>query len=228
MTTLTLMSDTHGLHTIFGVGQGQHAFKQPRIKVQACDILIHAGDLTENGSEQEFRDALEALCELPAEDLIVTCGNHDFFPWRYPHAAREIAREIGGERLKLLLDDGAYVRGLFFWGVPWCVRAGTWAYGLDDLGDMDSIEARLRYVPDDVQVLLTHSPPWGVLDYHEKHYGSRAIRNLTRRLPHLKLHVFGHIHEQGHSMKTGHHLSVNAAQWEHHTQTMRPPLRVQL
>lgn len=51
-------------------------------------------------------------------------------------------------------------------------------------------------IPADTDVLITHSPPYGILDFDDNiHYGSEEI---LARLPelHLKAHLFGHIHAQ--------------------------------
>jgi Icc-related predicted phosphoesterase len=51
-------------------------------------------------------------------------------------------------------------------------------------------------VPQDVDILVTHSPPFGILDTSAKgrHGGSKALREVTlSRKP--KFHIFGHIHE---------------------------------
>jgi Icc-related predicted phosphoesterase len=45
-------------------------------------------------------------------------------------------------------------------------------------------------------VLVTHGPPWGILDtgYDGQHYGSRALARRVERGP-PRLHLFGHIHQ---------------------------------
>ena len=51
-------------------------------------------------------------------------------------------------------------------------------------------------IPEDTDVLITHTPPFGVLDYDDNiNYGSEEllIRIATVK-PHL--HLFGHIHSQ--------------------------------
>lgn len=46
-----------------------------------------------------------------------------------------------------------------------------------------------------VDVLLTHPPPFGVLDYEGRHVGSYDLfEQVTTRI-HPKLHLFGHVHE---------------------------------
>lgn len=57
-------------------------------------------------------------------------------------------------------------------------------------------EADWSHIPDDVKVLITHTPPAGVLD---DGYGCAALKDKIAELSNLKMHLFGHIH-QAHGM----------------------------
>jgi Icc-related predicted phosphoesterase len=52
-------------------------------------------------------------------------------------------------------------------------------------------------IPVDVDVLLTHSPPNGILDLtrRDKHAGCSVLAHTLPSLQQCRLHVFGHIHE---------------------------------
>lgn len=45
--------------------------------------------------------------------------------------------------------------------------------------------------------MVTHTPPFGVLDETRrgKHAGCQILASRLNELPHCRLHVFGHIHE---------------------------------
>ena len=51
-------------------------------------------------------------------------------------------------------------------------------------------------VPEDIDLLITHGPPLGVLDrtVEQYHAGSKTIRDYLDRTK-AKVHIFGHIHE---------------------------------
>ncbi len=56
-------------------------------------------------------------------------------------------------------------------------------------------------IPEDVDILITHNPPYMILDQIQTEYGASVgdqdLRyELENRLK-PKLHVFGHIHENG-------------------------------
>ena len=71
-----------------------------------------------------------------------------------------------------------------------------WSDELED-GEFSDLAARL---PRDLDVLVTHSPPEGILDQMSGvSIATPALRSYVARhdpsLPPLKAHLFGHIHE---------------------------------
>lgn len=67
-----LMSDTHC--AIPAHAQSDKVFRWPLPK---ADVLIHAGDLTMNGTHEQHQKALELIDGVDAELKIVIPGNHD-------------------------------------------------------------------------------------------------------------------------------------------------------
>jgi Icc-related predicted phosphoesterase len=59
-------------------------------------------------------------------------------------------------------------------------------------------------IPDDTQILISHGPPYGILDVNKEeiysqplgpeHLGCEELRKRISKLKALKLNVFGHIH----------------------------------
>jgi Icc-related predicted phosphoesterase len=51
-------------------------------------------------------------------------------------------------------------------------------------------------LPQDIDLLITHSPPQGILDktHKDKSAGSKSLRTFVEAIK-PKLHIFGHIHE---------------------------------
>lgn len=66
-TRFVCLSDTHNARPADG------AFKLPK-----GDVLIHAGDLTRQGTLAELRKTLEWIEEAEFEVKIVIAGNHPF------------------------------------------------------------------------------------------------------------------------------------------------------
>ena len=142
-----------------------------------ADILVHSGDFTMSGSEAETLDFLEWLCDLPYRHKVLVAGNHD---------ACLYGATLDGldDNVHYLCGSGVEIEGLKFWGVPMfmedCVS-----------GHQEQLYAA---IPDDTDVLVTHTPPYGILDRDGSIlYGSRELLEKVRAIR-PRLHLFGHIH----------------------------------
>ena len=87
------------------------------------------------------------------------------------------------------------IDGVKFWGSPWQPAFYDWAFNVPrgrQLAEMWAL------IPDDTDVLITHTPPYGILDQVENGelVGCEDLREALLRVK-PKLHVFGHIHGKG-------------------------------
>ena len=158
------ISDTHGCH------RRLHDLPQ-------ADIIVHSGDFTMNGSEQEALDFMNWFCDLPYLQKIFICGNHD----EYLYGAT-----IDGldGNVHYLCNSGVEIEGLKFYGVPMF------------MGDCISDRQIKHYanIPDDTDILITHTPPFGILDFDDNiNYGSEELLGRISVVQ-PRLHLFGHIH----------------------------------
>lgn len=75
-------------------------------------------------------------------------------------------------------------------------------------GDEQRLAALYEALPAEVDVLVTHGPPWGVLDpgWQAAHAGSTALAAAvsTRNVQH---HVFGYLHAAGGRMMQREHTT---------------------
>lgn len=150
-----------------------------------ADVLVHSGDFCMIGSEQEALDFLNWLCNLPYKHKIFICGNHDDCLY---------GANIDGlpDNVHHLCHSAITIDGVKYYGSPMFMS--------------DAIEGHHGYnrIPDDVNVLITHCPPHGILDYDDDfNYGSKALRSKIDTLPRLKAHLFGHIHAQHGTLQHG-------------------------
>jgi predicted phosphodiesterase len=155
-----------------------------------CDLLVIAGDILPaswHGAIELFLPRFEMwLRWAPARTVVGIAGNHDIPAQHNPALFRELPWIY-------LENDAASVEGLKVWGSPWTPRFFDWAFMADD-GDLADHWVE---IPDDVELLITHGPPFGYLDSTVEgvHAGSRTLLDRVLQLKQLKLHVFGHIHE---------------------------------
>lgn len=84
------------------------------------------------------------------------------------------------------------------------------AFGLSSAADRASLYAK---IPEEVDILITHGPPHGILDRRTadaNHAGCpQLLEAVTRLKP--KVHVFGHVHGAHGTEISGETLFVNAA-----------------
>ena len=158
---------------------------------------------------------LRSVLENQEAPVLCVRGNHDFTDARFQHMnAEEIFVPVNTFEACGLKFGGMR-------GVP-PINA-RWA---DELEDAE-FEYKARQLPDDIDVLVTHAPPYGILDdittfrpLESEYLGSQALRAYVNRRhiqegndkPALKLHCFGHIHERGGQLeKHGNTWFSNAA-----------------
>lgn len=186
MSTLVLVSDTHGYHRSIHVPPG--------------DILVHAGDWTKKDiGRKEARDFLDWLSNLPHSYKIFIAGNHDGAPEKFPGPFREMVKATTGNVI-YLEDEGATVGGLKFWGSPVTPEFFNWHF---NRARGEAIRAHWDKIPNDTDVLITHGPPYGFGDWsnHERtHAGCKDLWDAVNRVK-PRLHVCGHFHE-GHGCRT--------------------------
>jgi Icc-related predicted phosphoesterase len=200
---LVLISDTHQLHRDVDVPDG--------------NILIHAGDFTLfSESMGEVADFNEWLGSLPHRHKIVVPGNHESFLEADPSRRSLLSNAT------VLIDEGIEIDGLRIWGTPVTpMQNGAFA--------LSSAKARKRLydqIPDDIDVLISHGPPFGILDSEPKfglQEGCHELLEAVLRV-HPKLHVFGHIHGAHGVSQTEHTTFVNASRLGLHSDPDGVPL----
>lgn len=187
------------------------------------DVLVHAGDFTYRGRKDEIADFLDWFLDLPHKHKVLIAGNHDVTLDPYIRGTRQsffgedegshwiysdfFDRIRKSKNVHYLDNSGVDIDGLNFWGSAATPTFGLgWAFNYDR-GPM--IDAIWEKIPENTDVLITHGPPFGVLDSVK--YGSTigvGCSNLSGRISerNIKAHFFGHIHESyGHSEINGVH-----------------------
>lgn len=198
---LAIVSDTHGLHDC--------------LQVPDADVFVHCGDFLTGGSQRLLWKSLGLfgrwLDTLPHKHKLIVPGNHD---WLYQTEYAAACMPLGDA---VVLHDAAIeIGGYKIYGTAWQPVFYNWAFNVSDARRAE-LFAR---IPDDTDILLTHVPPRGTLDFVEGEgpQGDAVLRDriLQANLrDSLKLHAFGHIHEcGGQTLKVDHQhgstLFVNA------------------
>ena len=174
MKRIVALSDTHRNHW--------------NIKVPKCDLFIFGGDAEINGI-LPLHDFNDWLGIIPAKHKIVVGGNHDTY-----------LEFLGKDECKRLLtnctyleNEFLYLEGFKIWGSPFSPFFNNWSFMRYD-NDLKEIWAA---IPLETEILITHCPPFGVLDQvlpKDDSQGSRTLKDRVKEV-HPYLHLFGHIHE---------------------------------
>lgn len=197
---IVCISDTHNKHK--------------KILIPECDILIHAGDFSSRGYVHELKNFAQWFSKQPAKHKVFISGNHDFVCQEEPNLLAQIANDFN---INYLFDSYIEIEGLKIYGSPWQPWFYNWAFNFKPNAKKEAID-KWNEIPEDTDVLITHGPPYQILDQvnrvvHEKEDPNVGCKYLLDRILKInpKLHVFGHIHEQYGVKKVGETTFVNAA-----------------
>jgi Icc-related predicted phosphoesterase len=93
-----------------------------------------------------------------------------------------------------LQGEEATIDGLKFYGFPWQPVFHWMSFNAKE-GER---WGRLKLVPEDTDVLITHGPALGIFDWIPdigEHVGCYPLAKKLEELTQLKAHICGHIHE---------------------------------
>jgi predicted phosphodiesterase len=184
--TVVCISDTHNM----------------RPRPRNGDILIHAGDLTINGSVKEVQEQVEWLNILPHRYKIVVGGNHDMhLDSSYDNKAKvDVRVEWGHATYPENTSTTIHLRGrtLKIFGAPHTPQYGNWAFQYAPMQDVWT-----GIIPSDADVVVTHGLVKGHVDAS---FPAAGCAYLLREVVRVKpiLHVCGHVHKA---------RGVEAADW---------------
>jgi Icc-related predicted phosphoesterase len=126
----------------------------------------------------------------PDAPVIVCRGNHDFI---------NLALMFGGDVWEVSEkgDEVTTIKGFRIGGARGVNPiSGEWS---DEVSDVE-MEERCCRIPRDIDILVTHTPPRGIMDYGGDHYGNASVMlycSDRKASDHpLRLHCFGHVHEE--------------------------------
>lgn len=191
------------------------------------DILLHCGDWTNLGTEHEFQKELDIFATLPGRFKCATVGNHDGFVEKYPLLAKDMFKAAGVE---LLIDSVCEFEGVTMYGTPWSNLYGV-GYAFQ-IHDSEQAERIFSGIPSNLDILLSHSPPMGILDEVVdmgiiRNIGSRELNEIILKVK-PQISAFGHCHlRMGEKFFNGIHY-VNSALCDDRNNLIKDPIIVEL
>jgi len=199
---ITFISDTHTKH------EKLNGF------LDGGDMLIHAGDLTGRGYITEIENFMKWYDKINNYDTkIFIAGNHDF---GFQDDNQKLRGLLTGYKTIDYLEDELMMVGedydtmIKIWGTPWQPEFHNWAFNLPR---GEKLKEKWDMIPMNTDILITHGPPLGKLDYVRYPNENVGCEELMKRVEEVKpkIHVFGHIHEGYGYVFDGNTHYINAA-----------------
>ena len=191
---IAAISDTHGQHSHF-----------PKDYFEGIDMIIHAGDESNYRelykNEPEFWNFIEWYEKIDVKYKILVAGNHSAYLNKFGNRIKNDLKERG---IIYLENESTEIEGIKIWGSPYSPTFGDW-YFMKDRAKMDLI---WQNIPQDTDILVTHTPPKGILDLSFdiggilEFCGCKALMRHVERVKPL-YHIFGHIHTMKDIINTG-------------------------
>lgn len=173
--------------------------------IPPCDILISCGDYSFRGEREVVIDYHEWLSEQPASHIISVNGNHELEIEKDYPIIKALVEAIC-PRIHMLQQESIVIDGIKLYGDATTPYFFNWAWNAGRTPAEAAIHSKpyIKHewdkIPDDVNILVTHSPPYGILDKVKPTKDGVGCNHLLERvksLPALKVHAFGHLHLDG-------------------------------
>jgi Icc-related predicted phosphoesterase len=201
---ITMVGDTHNNHKLI------------TDDLPGGDLLIHAGDISSMGYEHEITEFCKWFDKIDNYDTkVFIAGNHD---WGFQNNAEKVNGILTGYKtINYIQDELITIQDgdkpeVKIWGSPWQPEFYDWAFNLPKNGP--GLMSKWEMIPEDVDILITHGPAWGLLDDVEGRRGDHlGCELLAERIKSIKpkIHVCGHIHTGHGHYFDGHTHYFNAS-----------------
>ncbi|VBB79690.1 Putative Metallophosphoesterase [Podospora comata] len=177
----------NAIKTSFFILSDSHAEKGLAILNVPVDVAIHCGDLTEESQIHEFQTSLDLLRRIDAPLKLIIAGNHDVGEARRLFNSEDVVFLVKGIH-SFALRSGAK---LTVYASPFrpSLEADDWGF------QYKRGENHEFNIPSDVDIVITHGPPNGILDRaaSKQRLGCEHLfAAVARARP--KMHCFGHVH----------------------------------
>jgi Icc-related predicted phosphoesterase len=202
---ITYISDTHTYHNLM------------TSDLPGGPMIIHAGDVSSRGRFQETQDFIDWFASLPYMHKIFIAGNHDFIFEKENNL-------VIPEGIHYLKDSSVIIGGIKIYGSPWQPWFYDWAFNLPRNGP--GLMSKWEAIPEDTDILITHGPPFKILDKVIRGGDHVGCELLAERIKEVKpkVSVFGHIHEAFGVVESDGTTYINASMLDHHYDYVNKPI----
>ena len=197
----------------YSLGEGTKEFKivcasdthstQDEISIPKCDLFIIAGDLINHkDGKSEINSFAKWFENIDTKNKIIVGGNHD----KYLESNKSKISEIFPSATYLEYNSFHIEEPILnIYGAPCTLRRNLFYLGNAFSLSGDAMKAQWEKIPSNIDILITHCPPYDILDltYDHKHVGSKTLRNEICNRIQPKIHIFGHNHDSSNYFTVG-------------------------
>lgn len=206
---IIFISDTHGKHH--------------RIELPEGDMIIHSGDISDNGRVNEVEEFLAWFTSLDYKYKIFIAGNHDFY---FENKPQNFIQEFMPKDVYYLCDSGVKIEGHYIYGSPITPFFYNWAFNRHR---GDDIKRYWDLISEGTDILITHGPAYGILDRTESgdNAGCEDLLSAIKRVK-PKYHLFGHIHEGYGTFETDETVFINGSSLDENYLAVHSPMIIEI
>ncbi|TQD39601.1 metallophosphatase domain-containing protein [Haloflavibacter putidus] len=200
------ISDTHNQHRLLNIPYGE--------------VLVHTGDFTEGGTKREVVDFFKWFAQQPHPYKVCIAGNHEFYLEKIN--TTQLA-EIIPSNVHYLFQSSICIENVKFWGSPYSPINSRWAFSKTS----NAIAKHWEKIPQDTDVLLTHTPPYNILDESEAEV-ALGCEHLRKRVEKIQpqFHIFGHLHNNYGKISRNKITYVNATSFNKNSKLINSPIKL--
>lgn len=204
--------------------------KHRNLIIPDSDILICSGDISFRGEQNIVEDFISWFGQQKAKNKILIFGNHEVGYSNHTSKKYLSAQKLlKDNNIHYLQNSEVIIDGIKFWGSPATPFFGGWEWNYHRGKDIKKVWDK---IPDDTNVLITHGPPYSILDLVElhplkdrdPHQGCYDLLNKIHELKELKAHCFGHLHSGYGSIVNNNVTYVNASVCDERYQANNSPI----
>lgn len=203
---ICVISDVHG--------------KWNKITIPECDILISCGDFSFQGEKHMVEDFHAWLNKQPAKHVISVMGNHETWVEKNFQEAKQLAIQKC-PRVHFMDEGLVEIEGLSIWCSAITPFFCNWAWNRYP----EEIKDHWDKIPLDIDILVTHGPPYGILDKTVRGdlTGCQDLLNKLLKTK-VKYHLFGHIHESYGTLSQNNITFINASICDENYKPINKPI----
>ena len=161
-----------------------------------ADVIVHSGDAAGLGNK-DISDFFVWFCALHYKYKIFVKGNHDS-----RLQTNNFIQSYFPSNFFFLYNSGVTINGVKFWGLSNSYFSKN--------EKKECFPKMFAKIPSDIDILITHRPPYGILDKSYKSLGCIYLRQAVLKSS-PRYHLFGHVHEAYGIEKVNETTFVNAS-----------------